>query len=244
MLEPLRSAQCMRDGNSERCGGAVNTNTVEIDHLVIVADNLAQGSAWCSDVLGVTPLPGGQHTFMGTHNRLLALSSAGFPRCYLEIIAIDPQAPAPARPRWFGMDAPALRAATQREPQLVHAMLRCTDLAAALSGLRSHGLNPGAATAAWRDTPNGRLHWQVAVGDASGQERTGGCPPLIQWGEVHPTDQLPASPLQLCRAAWGGLAQGALAIANVTPRALPGWEMSLHGPLGEVTLRSFTAWDD
>lgn len=217
-------------------------NTMEIDHLVIVADNLAQGAAWCADVLGVTPQPGGQHTFMGTHNRLLALSSPGFPRSYLEIIAIDPQAPAPAWPRWFGMDTPELRAATQREPQLVHAMLRCTDLAAALSGLRASGRNPGPATAAYRDTPNGRLHWQVAVGDASGEERTGGNPPLIQWGEVHPTDQMPASPLQLRRVAWGGLAEGVLAIANASPRATPGWEVSLLGPLGEVTLQSFTAW--
>lgn len=217
-------------------------NTVEIDHLVIVADNLAQGAAWCADVLGAAPQPGGQHVFMGTHNRLLALSSPGFPRCYLEIIAIDPQAPAPAWPRWFGMDTPVLRAATQREPQLVQAMLRCTDLEETLSGLRACGLNPGPATAAYRDTPNGRLHWQVAVGDASGQERTGGCPPFIQWGPVHPTDQLPAGPLQLRRVAWGGLPGVALAVAHVSPRATPGWEVSLHGPLGEVTLRSFTAW--
>ncbi len=217
-------------------------NTMEIDHLVIVADNLAQGAAWCGDVLGAVPQPGGQHAFMGTHNRLLALSSSSFPRSYLEIIAIDPQAPAPAWPRWFGMDTQALRAATQREPQLVHAVLRCTDLSTALSGLRASGQNPGAATAAYRDTPSGRLHWQIAVGDASGQERAGGCPPLIQWGQVHPTDNLPPCALQLRQVAWSGLPGGALDIAHVSPRATPGWEVCLLGPLGEVTLRSFTAW--
>jgi hypothetical protein len=37
---------------------------------------------------------------MGTHNRLLKLGE-GF---YLELIAIDPQAPPPGRPRWFGLD--------------------------------------------------------------------------------------------------------------------------------------------
>jgi hypothetical protein len=33
--------------------------------------------------------------------------------CYLEIIATDPEAPAPGRPRWFGLDQPALREAVR-----------------------------------------------------------------------------------------------------------------------------------
>ncbi len=45
--------------------------------------------------LGIAPGPGGVHPFMGTHNRLLRLG----PRLYLELIAIDPDAPAPAQPR-------------------------------------------------------------------------------------------------------------------------------------------------
>ncbi len=37
---------------------------------------------------------------MGTHNHLLQLGDA----VYLEIVAVDPQADAPDRPRWFGLD--------------------------------------------------------------------------------------------------------------------------------------------
>ena len=49
---------------------------VELDHLVIVADSLEQGAAWCASTLGVEPGPGGRHALMGTHNRLLRLGGA------------------------------------------------------------------------------------------------------------------------------------------------------------------------
>ena len=77
-----------------------------IDHLVIAADSLEQGSAWCLATLGVKPSGGGKHPLMGTHNRVMAISSESFPDCYLEVIAIDPDAPAPGWPRWFGLDEP------------------------------------------------------------------------------------------------------------------------------------------
>ena len=72
--------------------------TTEVDHLVIAADSLEQGSAWCERTLGAKPVAGGRHALMGTHNLLLQLSSTAFERVYLEIIAIDPDAPAPGRP--------------------------------------------------------------------------------------------------------------------------------------------------
>ncbi|WP_393939598.1 VOC family protein [Piscinibacter sakaiensis] len=49
---------------------------------------------------GCAPEGGGAHPHMGTHNRLLRLGD----HCYLEVIAIDPAAPPPARARWFGLD--------------------------------------------------------------------------------------------------------------------------------------------
>ena len=72
----------------------------EIDHLVFAAPTLAQGIEYIADLTGVTPRPGGKHAGMGTHNALVKLGE----RLYLEIIAIDPDAPKPARPRWFDLD--------------------------------------------------------------------------------------------------------------------------------------------
>jgi hypothetical protein len=64
---------------------------------------------------------------MGTHNRLFSIASARFARAYFEIIAIDPAAPPPARSRWFDLDAPALREALARGPQLIHWVARGHD---------------------------------------------------------------------------------------------------------------------
>ena len=72
-----------------------------IDHIAVTAPSLALGAAWLEQVLGVATQPGGEHPLMGTHNVLLRLGDD----VYLEVIAADPRAAAPARPRWFGLDA-------------------------------------------------------------------------------------------------------------------------------------------
>jgi len=89
---------------------------VAVDHLVVAARSLEEGVAWCETTLGVTPGPGGKHAFMGTHNRLLKIATEAYPAAYLEIIAIDTDAPPPGRPRWFGLDTLELSAG----PRLVH----------------------------------------------------------------------------------------------------------------------------
>lgn len=60
-----------------------------VDHLVVMAAPLAEGAAWCEATLGVTPGPGGEHPLMGTHNRLINITSPAFTTAYLEIIAIN-----------------------------------------------------------------------------------------------------------------------------------------------------------
>src|SRR2546425_366588 len=50
----------------------------ELDHLVVACKDLDQGAAWVVDRLGIEPQPGGKHTLMGTHNRLLRLGPGSF----------------------------------------------------------------------------------------------------------------------------------------------------------------------
>jgi hypothetical protein len=52
-----------------------------IDHLVIAADSLEQGEDWRAATFGVQPSGGGKHPLMGTHNRVIAISSESFPDC-------------------------------------------------------------------------------------------------------------------------------------------------------------------
>ena len=168
--------------------------STELDHLVVVARTLDEGVAWCAATLGITPGPGGQHALMGTHNRLLSIASAEFPLAYFEIIAIDPDAPAPARQRWFDMDDPALQERVRRSgPQLVHWVARVDDASAAVAALKTHNFDRGEVLEASRPAPHGLLQWQITVRPDGQRLCDGLLPTLIQWGAVHPAAGMPAS---------------------------------------------------
>ena len=165
-----------------------------VDHLVVLAPSLAEGVAWCEATLGVVPGPGGEHPLMGTHNRLIPVNTAAFPRAYLEIIAINreavPQRAAGAK-RWFDLDDDALQARLRTQgPQLAHWVAQVPDLPQALATLSAQGIDRGQVVAASRPTPQGLLRWQISVRD-DGQRLLGGClPTLIQWGDTHPTQAM------------------------------------------------------
>ena len=168
-----------------------------VDHLVVAARTLDDGVAWCEAMLGITPGPGGAHALMGTHNRLFSIATPAFPRAYFEIIAIDPRAGDPGRKRWFDLDDGALRAAVAHAPALVHWVARVDDIAYALAALHARGVDRGRVLDASRDTPRGMLRWRIAVRD-DGQRLCGGAlPTLIEWGERHPADTMPASGVAL-----------------------------------------------
>ena len=224
----------------------------ELDHLVIAAASLAEGVAWCEATLGVTPGPGGTHPLMGTHNRLLNIASAAFPEAYLEIIAIEP-GKRPSRPgtrRWFDLDDAALQAGLlQRGPRLVHFVARVADAHAALRALahdeHAH-IDRGHLLEASRDTPAGRLEWQITVRDDGQRLFYGALPTLIQWGPVHPTDAMPASGLAMrslhathpraptLDAALSAIGMSGMAVQSGAPNLVA----VLDTPRGPVTLQS------
>ena len=172
---------------------------------------------------------------MGTHNRLLKIASETFPLAYLEIIAIDPEAPPPGRARWFGLDALDLSVG----PRLVHFVARSDMLDMHRWGLITLGLHPGDPIKASRDTPHGLLAWDILVRPNGTLLCGGALPTLIQWRGAHPAERLAES----------GLALQSLALAGVPPRArellrlrsvnwveTPALTATLSTPLGLVTL--------
>jgi Glyoxalase-like domain len=218
--------------------------TTQIDHLVVAAESLDQGAAWCEATLGVPPGPGGRHALMGTHNRLLSIASAAFGNCYLEIIAIDPSAPPPGRPRWFGMDRPELRAALRERPRLVHAVARTTAIEAQRSGLIDCGFDPGTPIAAHRDTAHGRLSWRITVRDDGLTECGGALPTLIEWQGPHPCDRMAASPVSLAGLALRGIPDQArellrLPAVDIDDDGRPALRATLKTPLGVEVLESW-----
>jgi len=157
----------------------------ELDHLVVAARTLEEGAAWVESALGVKTLAGGKHPLMGTHNRVLSIGG----RRYLEVIAIDPAAPPPARPRWFGLDDPAIRARLERGPALLHWVERTDDLDAALRGYPER--------VEVLDATRGDLSWRITVPSDGRLPCAGACPTLIQWDGPHPTERMPASGCEL-----------------------------------------------
>lgn len=178
-----------------------------IDHLAVSARTLAEGVAHVEQLLGVELAPGGAHPAMGTHNRLLRLCSG----LYLEVIAVDPSAPPPGRPRWFDLDN------FSGPPRLTNWIARCPDLDAAIADAPA-GIGVPLALS------RGKLSWRMAVPEDGKLPFEGGFPALIEWqGSDHPAAGLPD---RGCRLV-------ALEISHPDARAL---RQALAGKLDEPRL--------
>jgi len=151
------------------------------DHIAIAAENLADGVHYLEDSLGVKMAPGGEHVLMSTHNRLLGLLDG----LYLEVIAINPDAQDPGRPRWFDLDN--FRGA----PRITNWILRCDEIAGAIMKLPIKAGEPVALS-------RGDLRWQMAVPVDGKLPYDNMAPALIEWeGDAHPANRLPQSGVRM-----------------------------------------------
>ena len=157
-----------------------------IDHLVVAARTLDEGARWVEARLGVAPVAGGKHPLMGTHNRLLGLG----PRVYLEVIAIDPEAPAPGRARWYALDSPEIIERLEQGPALIHWVER-TDAIEEDARCSPDGIEVLAVS-------RGPYRWRIGIPADGHLPGEGSLPTLIQWeGDAHPADALPESGCRL-----------------------------------------------
>ena len=226
----------------------------QIDHLVVAAASLAQGVQWCEQRLGITPGPGGSHVRYGTHNRLFKVATPANPWAYLEIIAIDPQAPPPASARWFDLDDARLQAAVAVEPRLVHWVANTDEIHTAHVALAALGLDRGPVIPASRATAGGLLQWQITVREDGQRLLDGTLPSLIQWGAagdpqplaLHPRNSLPRSRVSLHQLTLthpqAAQLRGALAAIGLEGIAVTqgaaNLVATLRTPRGEVQLQS------
>ena len=161
---------------------------IALDHLVVAARRLEEGAAWVEARLGVPMGGGGKHAAMGTHNRLLSLG----PGRFLEVIAVDPDAPPPGRPRWFALDEPETIERLEQGPALIHWVVRADDIARAIE-----------ATAPGRpqvlSLSRGEYRWRIGVPASGSLAQEGIAPTVIQWEGRHPADALAESGCRLER---------------------------------------------
>lgn len=148
-----------------------------LDHVTLGASSLEAGAAHLREVLGVDMPPGGRHPDMSTHNRVLNVGGERF----LELIATDPDAPAVARKRWFGLDDPRVAARLAARPRGVGWVVRTEGLervaAASPVGL-------GRITRMSR----GERSWRLTVRDDGMTPFDGLVPGFIEWSPgPHPS---------------------------------------------------------
>ncbi len=152
----------------------------QLDHLVVTTPALADGVTLVETALGHPMDGGGDHVAMGTHNRLMSMG----PEEYLEVIAVNPAATAPGRPRFFDLDTP------RDEPRLTNWVLRVPNLQAALD-LAPPGMGTGTALS------RGAYSWRMAVPPVGKLPFDGLFPSLIQWDGSHPGPDIPDARLRL-----------------------------------------------
>ena len=156
-------------------------NLLRLDHLALAAETLDAGRAHVEDALGVELATRGEHPQMATHNHLLSLG----PEEYFEVISVNPDAPAPDRPRWFNLDN------FDGPPRLTNWILATDDLEAAVAALPEGFGRPIALQ-------RGDFRWSMAVPDNGILPWGGWGPALIQWhGDKHPAPLLPDQSIRL-----------------------------------------------
>ena len=168
---------------ARRSGAADGAMTIlRLDHLTIIAPSLAEGVSHVRECLDIDIPFGGAHREMGTHNHLLRLGNDVF----LEVIAIDPAAPAPAMAGWFGLgDARLVRSAWSEGLRLRARVASTDDLDAVLA---RHGGLLGRKTRVSR----GDRTWLFAVRPDGSLPASGAAPCVIDWeGRGSPARAMP-----------------------------------------------------
>jgi len=153
----------------------------KIDHIVIGAANLEQGAEYVKDLFGVEMPKGGEHPLMATHNLLMRLGGDVF----IEVISMNPDAPVPARPRWYGLDDPQIFQSLKRSPKLLTWVVNSNNISALLHHSK---FEFGTATPVTR----GNLNWNFAIPDDGRLLAGGVLPYVMQWHvSPHPAAQMP-----------------------------------------------------
>jgi len=156
-----------------------------LDHITVTAFSLEAGAAFVSETLGVSPQIGGEHPRMATHNLLLRLGDTTF----LEVIAPNPAAQSPSRPRWFALDS----LGPLSPPSVSTWVVRTSNIQAAVATASEPlgNIEP---------MSRGALNWLITIPTDGSVPLNGTAPALIEWHtDVHPAAKLEDKGLALAK---------------------------------------------
>ncbi|MEM9628179.1 MAG: VOC family protein [Pseudomonadota bacterium] len=208
----------------------------KIDHFAIGAETLEQGQAALRQALGVDVPKGGKHTAMSTHN---CVAQGGDER-FLEIIAIDPDAPDPGRTRWFTLDDPSTRARLAERPHALCWVVGTDDLDGVIE---ASPVDLGKVVLFTR----GERSWRLTVPEDGSLPEGGLLPAFIEWSPgPHPSTGMQDLGIALRTVrlthpdpAWLTdilTALGVDHLADVIEGSTKGLSFALSSPNGDVVL--------
>ncbi len=148
-----------------------------IDHIAIGASSLENGVAALKATLGVTVPSGGKHVAMSTHNCVMQSGNESF----LELIAIDPDAPAPARTRLFTLDDPKTQARLKERPRALCWVVQTDNLDQVVA-------NSPVSLGEVINLSRGDLTWRLTVPNYGHLPENAMLPVFIEWSPgPHPS---------------------------------------------------------
>ena len=177
-----------------------NRSLLKIDHIVIGASSLSAGKQELEPKLGVNLPMGGKHQLVSTHNCVLQSGND----TYLELIAIDPDAPTPSRRRWFSLDEENTITRLAKRPRALTWVVSTDDLDKQVA---ESPIDLGEILDLSRDD----LNWRLTVPHDGSLPEGGLIPSFISW----PKGQSPAP-----RMADHGLRLNRVTITHPDPNKL------------------------
>lgn len=142
----------------------------KIDHIAIGAATLESGTDWFAEITGISIPKGGQHPLMSTHNGLARLDNSQ----YIEIMCIDPDAPEPSRPRWFGLDDRGVRQRLEKKPTALAWVVATDDIESLVT---KSALPLGEVL----ELNRGDLNWKFSLPEDGSLLEDGFVPYFIEW---------------------------------------------------------------
>ncbi len=206
-----------------------------IDHFTVGTSDLHSGQAALAEMLGATLPMGSKHDAMSTRNCVCQAGNESF----LELIAIDPDAPDPGRVRWFTLDDPATQARLADGPRALCWVVNTSDLDAVVA---ASPIDLGEIVHFQR----GDRTWRLTVPKDGSLPEGGLIPAFIEWSPgPHPSTGQQDVGIKLERielqhpdpaaltATLKALGVAHLATISAGPRAL---SFALSTPAGPVTM--------
>ena len=154
---------------------------IRVDHFFDGASDLSEGQGALRDLLGVTVPIGSEHVAMSTYNSVCQAGNESS----LELIAVDPEAPDPARKRWFTLDDPSTQPRIAERPRALCCAVNTPDL---------HGVVDASPIDLGEVVifQGGKRTWRLTVPRDGSLPEGGLVPALIEWSpEPHPSTGQP-----------------------------------------------------